>query len=503
MTATTRRSALSALQTIRERLAGGAMDDAEAEALLAEVGHLRRVAVNLAWTPYPWQMPPGVIETHGAWLMLGGRGTGKTEGAARYMDRHVMDGPPCDPRIKGGHRMAIVAPTLGDAADACVNGPSGLHTINPTTRLKGSTGGTHVHWPNGATARLFGAYTREDVERLRAGGNRCLVWFEELAAQRRLKEALEHTALGLRIGPSPHYIMSTTPKPRPELRELVASPRVLQTKGRTAEATHLDPSVRDALLATYAGTRTGRQELDAEILDDVEGAYWKMATIDALRFPDFDPTTGWEALSRLLTIEARTAIGLGPYTPNTRERRPWETWVAVDPPGETAECGIVVGCAPRNAAAGKDHAVILADYSLAGTPEQWGAEVVRAFKENGAKGVIVESNQGGDMTRSTIHAVDTTVPVTKLTAAASKAARAEPVSTLYERGWVHHRRHLVKLEDQLTTWVPDVSKSPDRLDALVHLVTKLLSMTPVTSSSVHSPLGRRPGGVPSARVGRP
>lgn len=483
-----RETALVALAELRDRLEAGLVDAVECDALTIQMSHLARIARTARWQPYPWQVPPGEVATHGAWLMLGGRGTGKTEGAARYMDRHA-NGPPCDPRIQGGHRMGIVAPTLGDAADACVNGPSGLHTINPAVRMKGGAGGTHVHWPNGATARLFGAYTQEDVERLRAGGNRCLIWFEELAAQRRLKEALEHTALGLRIGPRPHYVMSTTPKPRPELRDLVKNPRVLQTKGRTVDAIHLDATVRQALLDEYEGTRTGRQELDAEILDDVEGALFAMLTIDANRFTGFNLDAPAASLAAQVTASARSLLGLGEWTPPANDTRPWETWVAVDPPGETAECGIVVGAAPRRARAGIDHAVVLADMSLAGTPEQWGAQVVAAFRKWDARGVLVEKNQGGDMTRSTIHAVDPRVPVTKLNAQGSKADRAEPVSALYSRGWVHHIGHLPLLEDQLTTWVPDISKSPDRLDALVHLIAHLLPSGRTVQARAHSPNG--------------
>src|SRR5690606_8572025 len=140
------------------------------------------------WTPYPWQVPPEHIPTLGWWLQLGGRGTGKTDGCARYMVAHV-NGPPCDPRLNGGHRMAIIAPTQGDAVEACVNGPSGLKAHDPRVVLRTTAGGTFARWPNGAEAKLFGAHTPDDIERLRAGGNRCLVWVEEVAAQRRLKDA--------------------------------------------------------------------------------------------------------------------------------------------------------------------------------------------------------------------------------------------------------------------------------------------------------------------------
>lgn len=482
----TAQAALQELATLLERLRAGDLGELEAQLLRDRLADIVRIRTRAVWEPYPWQVPPGDPVTHGAWLLLGGRGTGKTEGAARYMDDHA-NGPPCDLRVKGGHRMSIVAPTLGDAVEACVTGPSGLKTLNPAVNMKGGLGGTHVTWPNGSVARLFGCYTPEDVERLRAGGNRCLIWLEEAAAQRRLADAKEHTDLGLRIGPRPHYVISTTPKPKPIIRDLVADPRVMVTKGSTRDAVRLDATVRQELLAKYEGTRTGRQELDAEILDDVEGALWKMSTLDRNRLPAVDPAH----LDRDLAVLWAHLQEWGHTTPvpddmpiaaawKALERRlpkwrPWIIHVAVDPPGETAECGIVVGCAPKNAVQAEDHCVILDDLTIAGTPEEWGPAVIGAWKKWGATKVYVEKNQGGDMVRSTIHAVDATCPVDTFSASESKGDRAEPVSMLDALGWIHHAGQFVKLEDQLTTWVEDISPSPDRLDARVHLVRSLLS----------------------------
>jgi phage terminase large subunit-like protein len=276
------------LADLRHRVEHGDIDTAEAAVVLARLQVLRRSARKSTWDPYPWQVPPGPIATMGTWLMLGGRGTGKTDGGSHYVDEHAM-GPPCDPRLPGGHRMAIVAPTLGDASESCVTGPSGLQTINPGIKTKGGIGGAHLTWPNGATARLFGAYTPEDVERLRAGGNRCLVWMEEAAAMRHLDPALEHTSLGLRIGDNPHYVMSTTPKPRRELKRVIDDPRTMVTRGSTRDAYHLDREVRRVLFERYEGTRLGRQELDAELLTDVEGALWSWAMIDDNRVPIAPP----------------------------------------------------------------------------------------------------------------------------------------------------------------------------------------------------------------------
>jgi phage terminase large subunit-like protein len=175
----------------------------------------------------------------------------------------------------------------------------------------------------------------------------------------------------------------------------------------------------------------------------------------------------------------------------TNTGAPWTRLVGVDPPGTTADCGIIVGTAPRKAAAGRDHAVILDDFTTAGTPEHWGQTVVNAYRKWQCHGVVVEQNMGGDMVRSTIHNIDPSVTVVKVHAKLGKFDRAEPVSALYARGWIHHNGFLAKLEDQLTTWDASDSRSPDRLDALVHLCTALLKPMGPSKGSVQSLASRR------------
>lgn len=413
----------------------------EAKALLLERLQAKRAEVrrNL-WTPYPWQVPPTKLGAHEMWLMLGGRGTGKTDGCARYMDDHAR-GPACDPRIPGGHRMAIIAPTQGDAVESAVTGPSGLQAHNPDVRLRTTTGGTYAIWPNGVRAKLFGAHTPDDVERLRSGGNRCLVWLEELAAMRYLAVALEQSAYGLRIGPTPHWIGSTTPKPKAEIRALNKDPRVQVTRGRTDQATHLDPLVREALYRKYLGTRLGRQELQGELLEDVEGALWSWASIEEGRLQAYPPLV-------------RIVVAVDPAASNT----------------ETSdETGIVV--------AGKDaagHGYVLEDLSGKYSPEGWSGKVAAAYHRWGADAVVAEKNNGGDMVGSAIRAADSTVAFRLVWASRGKKTRAEPVSIMYELGRVHHVGAHETLEEQLTTWVPDESDSPDRLDAMVWALSELL-----------------------------
>ncbi|WP_435252217.1 terminase large subunit domain-containing protein [Streptomyces tendae] len=401
------------------------------------------------WKPYPWQVPPDSIETLGWWLQLGGRGTGKTDGCARYMVEHV-NGPPCDPRLRGGHRMAIIAPTQGDAVEACVNGPSGLKAHDPRVTLRTTAGGTFARWPSGAEAKLFGAHTPDDVERLRAGGNRCLVWMEEVAAQRRLKEAITHSEMGLRIGPNPHYIGSTTPKPRTEIIELTERGDVIITKGRTRDAIHLPQEQRDKLIRKHAGTATEKQELDGELLKDIEGALWKRQILD------------------------RTRVGAAP--PLVR------IVIAIDPAAkdgdENDEMGIIVAglgqayIPDRNGFA-RQHGYVLDDLSGRMSPEECMRKAAEAYHAWKADVVIAETNNGGDWIGTTLRQIDRTVNYGTVTATRGKATRAEPVAAVFSQDAAHIVNSLPDLETQLTTWVPG-QDSPDRLDAAVWALTHLM-----------------------------
>ncbi len=392
-----------------------------------------------AWTPYPWQVCPEPVKPHGMWLMLGGRGTGKTDGAARYVDDHMM-GPPCDERLAGGHRAAIVAPTLGDAAESCVLGPSGLRAHNPAVKLRGGAGGSKVLWPNGSEARVFGAYTPEDVERLRAGGNRCLVWMEEVAAMRYLAEALEHTAYGLRIGHNPHYVGSTTPKPIPALRKLLADGSTVVTRGRTQDAHHLDELVRAKLFEKYGGSRLGRQELEGELLEDIEGALWMWSRIDRDRVINHPPLV-------------KVVVAIDPAVSNTEH---------------SDETGIIVAGLDENG-----HGYCLDDLSGHFAPEDWARRAIDAANRWDAQ-VVAEKNQGGDLVGSVLQAAGGSGRFKLVSATKGKRVRAEPVAVLSEQGRIHHVGSLPDLEEQLTTWTPEMSKSPDRLDAYVWAFTDLM-----------------------------
>lgn len=446
------------------------------------------VESSIEWRPLPHQIPPP-----GAWylwLLMAGRGTGKTDACAHYMDEHAM-GPPC---LAGDqpHRMGIIAPTLGDASDACVNGPSGLIAHNPTVSETTRKGGTFVDWPNGSTAKLFGAYTPSDVDRLRAGGNRCLVWCEELAAWRHLRDAWDHLRFGLRIGPRPHVIASTTPRNRPTLKRLVRADSTAVTRASTADNPHLSQSIRDALYETYGGTRLGLQELEGQILEDVEGAIWTPELVEAMRLATEDGPAGFERIV-----------------------------VAVDPSWGTThdECGII--------AAGKrgPNAYVIADASKRCTPSEWGRIATDLYHDLGADRLIAEGNFQGEQVRLVAKTVaaDTgrRANFDLVHASRGKRLRAEPVHALCEQGKVRILGRLPLLEHQLTHWIPpevndlgdkgdpdddprtagDVTSteapmpsdfSPDRLDAFVFAITDLM-LGSAGPARISRPVGRIPG----------
>jgi len=456
------------------------LSDAERAIISGEIDNLRRdlTQEDLERLAYLWSFwrrpnqarPDGMGDRYRIWFLKAGRGFGKTKTGAETTRE----------MIESVERIALVAPTAADVRDVMVEGESGLLSVFPRSeRPIYEPSKRRITFHNGATATLFSA---EEPDRLR-GPQQGFAWIDEPASMSRGEEALSNLLLGLRLGRSPWALLTGTPKPARWLRALSLRDDTIVTSGSTYDnVANLATGFIDDVLGRYEGTRLGRQELHAEFLDDVEGALWTEVMLDAGRMTTFDPATPWATLNKWLTDKGRPVI---------MERRPWRIIVAVDPPGETAECGIVVACAPVQGRAGRDHAVVLEDCSIAGRPEEWGAQVARASRRWNAERVVVESNQGGDMVRATIHAVDPTIRVEKITARLSKAARAEPVSALYERGLVHHAGFMPMLESQMVSWVPGEGKSPDRMDALVHAIATLLIANPVVPATVVSASSRR------------
>ena len=419
----------------------------------------------------PNQVPPsGMGSTHLIWMLLAGRGFGKTRVGAETTRN----------QIEHCSRIALIGPTAADVRDVMVEGESGILSVFPPhQRPEFQPSRRRVVFHNGALAFTYSA---EEPERLR-GPQHDWAWVDEPASMPRGEEALSNLLLGLRLGNQPWLMMTGTPKPARWLRNIADRSDTVVTRGSTYDnVVNLASGFVKDVLGRYEGTRLGRQELHAEWLDDVEGALWTEAIIDAGRMTSFDLTKPWIGLNTWLTAANRPPI---------LDRRAWRTIVAVDPPGETAECGIIVATAPTQGKAGVDHCVILDDASMTGRPEEWGAQVAAACRRWNAERVVVESNQGGDMVRATIHAVDPGLRVDKITASVSKAARAEPISALYERSFVHHAGFFPLLELQMTSWTPAEGRSPDRMDALVHAVRSLLTEQPTFRGVVKSATNRR------------
>ena len=415
---------------------------------------LSHAAATPVRTPYRWQVPPP--QPWDIWLMLGGRGTGKTEAGARYINDHA-NGPAC---LDGPtpHRIAIVAPSHDDAVDTCVRGETGLMSVNRRVAFHpGAALWSDLTWPNGAEAMLFGTFAPEDVERFR-GPQHCLVWGDEFAAWRKLDDAWDMIQFGLRLGPHPHMVLTTTPKHRPLLRKIMAEATTVITHGKTAEAYGLPEDRREKLQARYGGTTIGRQELDAEIIDDVAGALWQREMIDAGRIyaaPDL----------------VRIVVAIDPSATSTES---------------ADEAGIV--------AAGVNwsgHGYVLADESMRASPAAWARAAIATYHRLKADCIVAETNNGGEMVEYVIHSIDPTVPYKAVTASRGKQTRAEPIAAQYEQGKWHHVGAYPLLEDQMCSWLPG-EKSPDRMDALVWAGTEL---TVQANNPWAALAGQRVGGV--------
>lgn len=366
------------------------------------------------------------------WLILAGRGFGKTRTGAEFIREQVEAG--------GASRVALVGATAADVRDTMIEGASGLLSVfPPDKRPQYEPSKRRVTFWNGATAV---AYSADRPDRLR-GPNHDLAWADELAAWRYL-DAWDQLMLGLRLGDHPRVVITTTPRPLPLIRNLAKekSGRVHLTTGTTYEnAANLSSDFIDEMRRRYEGTRLGRQELEAQIIDDVDGALWQREQIDASRVHELPPTR-------------KVVVAIDP---------------AVTSGEDSAETGIVV-CGVDSRGDG----YVLDDRSLKASPNDWASAAVAAFHTHKADVIVAEANQGGDLVSTVIRTIDPRVPVRLVRASRGKRTRAEPVAALYEQGKVHHVGFLADLEDQLCSWVPDVGNSPDRLDALVWALTDLM-----------------------------
>ena len=369
------------------------------------------------------------------WLFMGGRGTGKTRAGAQFVkERNEL--------IGRGHRIALIGRTAADVRDTMVEGESGLLNVYPSKdRPEYQPSKRRVLFKNGGVAHC---YSSDEPDQLR-GPQHHTGWADEVATFGNLDDVLTNYRLGMRLGADPRVCLTTTPRPRSEIRKLRKSPTTVQTTGTTYDnLVNLAPVFADLVLSKYQGTRLGRQELFGEFLDEIEGALWTLDLIDQCRVHRVDQSTLLQT-ERVVAIDPAVTVG-----------------------GD--ETGIVVA-----AALGREAGYVLQDASGHYSPHDWASHAIALAHSWGAGYIVAETNNGGEMVRQTLESVGMPrgVRYRALTASRGKALRAEPVSALYERGLIFHVGVLPELEDQMTTWTPEDKWSPDRLDALVWAINHL------------------------------
>jgi phage terminase large subunit-like protein len=390
------------------------------------------------WAREEQLLPPGDWPT---WLILAGRGFGKTRTGAEVVREWVRE----------TDMVNLIAATADDARDIMIEGESGILAICPRQdRPRYNAHKSRLEWPNGARSLIF---TAEEPERLRGKQHKKL-WCDE-ACSWRYEDSWDQAMFGLRIGANPQAVVTTTPKPIKLLRDLIADPNTVVTRGSTYDnRANLSAKFYEKIIRKYEGTRLGRQELNAELLDDNPRALWQRAWLDRDRAKEAP------ALRRIV-------VGLDPNVKN-RDRA-----ILLKKSDTLDEAGIVIA-----GDAGNGHYYVLADRSLDAGPNEWGAAAVKAYRDFTADRIIGEVNNGGDMVEMNIRAVDTNVSYKSVTASRGKAIRAEPISALYEQGRVHHVGSFAQLEDEMCDFDPITTvKSPNRMDALVWALTELSDQT--------------------------
>lgn len=386
--------------------------------------------------------PPGDWRV---WLLIAGRGFGKTRTGAEFVRACVA--------ARLARRVALVGPTALDARNVMVEGESGLLSIGPAGERPDYEPSLHrLTWPNGAIATTYSA---DEPNRLR-GPQHDFAWCDELAAWR-YPAAWDMLMFGLRLGADPRVVVTTTPRPIKLIRDLIADPKVVLTRGRTVEnERNLAPAFLDQIVRRYQGTRLGRQELDGEILDDMPGALWTHGIIEATRLAALPELARPEPARPGL---ARIVVAIDP---------------AVSSHEDSDETGIIVAGRDSNG-----HGYVLVDASGRYAPAEWARVAIAAYGAHQADRIVAEVNNGGEMVEATLRMVDPNVPFSAVHASRGKVARAEPVAALYEQGRIHHIGAFAQLEDQMCAFTSDFDRnaagySPDRVDALVWAFTELL-----------------------------
>ena len=402
----------------------------------------RRLTPRFGLFAHEHQLPPAIGnngEPWTTWLLIGGRGAGKTRAGAEWI-KSLANAPKQDGETD--RRIALIGETEHETREVMIEGVSGLLAVHPhNARPLWSPARRRLEWNNGAIAQAFSA---EDPESLR-GPQFSAAWADELAKWRHAEATFDMLQFGLRLGARPRQVITTTPRPISLLKRLIVDPSSVVTRAATrANAFHLSPVFIDTVVKRYDGTRLGRQELDGEIIDERPDALWTRGGIESCRIAEAPP------LQRIV--------------------------VAIDPPvsaGKGADaCGLVAAGRGEN-----DIIYVIADETVSGlSPAGWATKAIALWRRLEADALVVEVNQGGDMVRSVIREVDNNVPVIAVRASRGKWLRAEPVAALYEQGRVKHAGVFPALEDEMCDFGLNglsSGRSPDRLDAMVWAVSHL------------------------------
>lgn len=394
---------------------------------------------ELVSLPYDWpfwardkQLPPPGNWRY--WLIMAGRGYGKTRTGAEWVREQVKHYP----------YVNLIGATTDDAREIMIEGESGLLAIcPPNERPRYIANKRRLEWPNGARSLVF---TADAPERLR-GKQHMKLWADELAAWR-YEEAWDQAMLGLRLGDNPQACITTTPRPVKVIKDLINHPKCIVSTGTTYEnRANLAEGFYDDIITKYEGTHLGEQELLAKLIDEVPGALWTRALLERNRvhhYPDL----------------ARIVVAIDPAA--TANAKSNETGIVVGGIDQYGE-GYIIDCAHGRF-----------------SPDEWATQAIRLYKRYDADRIIAEVNNGGDMVEKTLRTVSERVAYTAIRASRGKHTRAEPVVALYEQGKVHHVGLFGEMEDQMCTWTPG-DDSPDLLDAAVWAITELMLDPPRSS----------------------
>lgn len=391
----------------------------------------------------PHQLPPE--GDWKSWVIMGGRGAGKTRAGSEWVRRQV-EGASADAPGRA-KRVALVAETFDQGRDVMVFGDSGIIACSPPDRRPvWEAGRRRLVWSNGAVAQVFSAHEPEALR----GPQFDAAWVDELAKWKKAEESWDMLQFALRLGEHPQQVITTTPKNVGVLKAILRNPSTVATHAPTeANRAYLAESFLTEVQARYAGTRLGRQELEGVLLEDIEGALWTTGMIEGAR------------------VEAAPEMD--------------RIVVAVDPSvtgGKASDaCGIVVAGVVMAGAPQEWRAYVLEDATVRGGPSDWARAAIAAMARHGAERLVAEVNQGGDLVESVIRQIDPLVPFRALRAGRGKGLRAEPVAALYEQGRIRHLRGLGALEDQMcgmTVRGFEGKGSPDRVDALVWAIHELM-----------------------------